>query len=221
MSPWLEWGSLAASVAVVAAYEYYAHVAGRRQSLRQARFINARMREAWAQAVATQAGFEVVAVQALRNTLMAATVAASTAALALMAALTIGGASIYAGLSHWPQSGLGPLHVVLGTLVVVLLFASYTCAAMSMRFFGHTTMIVSMPIASPERQRFNPVAAHWVQRAGTLYSWSLRLFMMVVPAVAGVVHPMALMPATLALLVALHFFDQPPPDAAGPHPVAP
>jgi hypothetical protein len=216
MSPWLEWGGLAASVSAVAAYEYRAHVAGRRRSLRQARFINARMRDAWVQAMSTQPGFEVVAVQALRNALMAATIAASTAALALMAALTIGGASIYAGLSHWPRGGLGPLHVVLGTLVVVLLFASYTCAAMSMRFFSHATMIVAMPVASPERQRFNPVATHWVQRAGALYSWSLRLFLMVVPTVAGIVHPSALMPATLALLVALHYFDQPPPEVTLP-----
>lgn len=214
MTPWLEWGALAASVVIVGAYEYRAHVTGRRDALHQARFINARMRGAWVQAMSTQSGFEVVAVQALRNALMAATIAASTAALALMAALTIGGASIYTGLSHWPQSGLGPLHVVLGMLVVALLFASYTCAAMSMRFFSHATMIVAMPVASPERKRFNGVATHWVQRAGALYSWSLRLFLMVVPTVAGIVHPMALMPATLSLLVALHFFDQPPPEGA-------
>ncbi|ODU08866.1 MAG: hypothetical protein ABS84_11485 [Rubrivivax sp. SCN 71-131] len=221
MNAWLEWGGLAASVGVVAGYEYYAHLAGRRNPLRQARFINARMRGEWARAVMSQSGFEVVAVQALRNTLMSSTIAASTAALALMAALTIGGASIYAGLSHWPTGGVGPLHVVMGALVVALLFASYTCSAMSMRFYGNATLIVSMPVASPERQRLNPVASHWVQRAGALYSWSLRLFLMVVPAVAGVVHPLALVPATLVLLVALHFFDQPPPHLPAPAPESP
>lgn len=50
-----------------------------------------------------------------------------------------------------------------------------------------------------------------MQRAGRLYSWALRLFLMVVPTVVGVVHPLALVPATVALLVALHFFDQPTP----------
>ena len=34
---------------------------------------------------------------------------------------------------------------------------------------------------------------------------------MVVPAVAGIVHPVALVPATIALLIALRFFDQPTP----------
>jgi hypothetical protein len=67
-----------------------------------------------------------------------------------------------------------------------------------------------MPVASTERQRMNPLAVDYVQRAGRLYSWALRLFLMVVPAVAGIVQPLALLPATVALLVALHFFDQPP-----------
>ena len=56
----------------------------------------------------------------------------------------------------------------------------------------------------------SPRQAHrYVQRAGRLYSWALRLFLLVVPAVAGVVQPLSLVPATLALLMALHFFDQP------------
>ncbi len=72
-----------------------------------------------------------------------------------------------------------------------------------------------MPVASPERQRLNPLADDYVQRAGRLYSWALRLFLMVVPLVAGIVHPLSLVPATLALLIALHFFDQPTPVEIG------
>ena len=215
-NPLFGWASLVLSLALVIGYELHAHLAGSRNPSHQVRFINARMRLDWLQAVSAQPGFEIVAVQALRNALMSATIAASTAALALMATLTIGGASIYTGLSHWPAGGLEPLHVVMGALVVALLFASYTCSAMSMRFYGNASLIVSMPAASPERRRLNPVAAQWVQRAGRLYSWSLRLFLMVVPAVAGVVHPLALVPATLVLLVALHFFDQPATDGPPP-----
>jgi hypothetical protein len=77
--------------------------------------------------------------------------------------------------------------------------------------FGNATLIVSMPVASPERKRLNPLAIHYVQRAGHLYSWSLRLFLMVVPVVAGIVHPLSMLPATVALMAALRFFDQPTP----------
>ena len=211
MSSVYAWGSLALSLMLILVYEIYSHQVSKRDPTRQARFINSRMRLAWAQAMSVQPGFEIVAVQALRNSLMSATVVATTAALALMASLTLGGASLATGLAQPPGEGIMLLHVLLGATAVGLLFASFVCSAMSMRYFGNATLVVSMPIASPERQRLNPLASHYVQRAGHLYSWSLRLFLMVVPAVAGIVHPVALVPATIALLIALRFFDQPTP----------
>lgn len=205
------WGSLALSLLLILAYEIHSHRVSKRDPTHQARFINSRMRMDWAQAMSMHAGFEIVAVQALRNTLMSATVVASTSALALMASLTLGGASLVAGLAQPPGEGVMLLHVLLGATAVGLLFASFVCSAMSMRYSGNATLVVSMPVASAERRRLNPLATHYVQRAGHLYSWSLRLFLMVVPAVAGIVHPLALLPATMALLVALRFFDQPTP----------
>ena len=203
------WGSLVIGLLLILVYEVRAHLVSRRDPTHQARFVNARMRAAWVQTMSGQPGMEIVAVQALRNLLMSATIAASTAALALMASLTLGGASLATGLAHLPREGIAPLHVLLGALAVSVLFASYVCSAMSMRYYGNATLILSMPVASAERQRLNPVAGDYVQRAGRLYSWALRLFLMVVPAVAGVVQPLAVVPATVALLLALHFFDQP------------
>jgi hypothetical protein len=209
MNPALAWGSLAFSLLMVLAYEIHAHRSSRTRPDHQARFMNARVRVQWVQAMAAQSGFEIVAVQALRNSLMSATISASTAALALMASLTLGGASLASGLGHLALGSNAALGIVLGTLAVLLLFASYVCSAMSMRFYGNASFVMSMPVASTERQSLNPVAADYVRRAGLLYSWGLRLFLLVVPLVAGVVHPLALVPATTALLVALWFFDQP------------
>jgi uncharacterized membrane protein len=211
MNPIAAWGSLALSLLLIVGYEVHAHQVSKRDPTHQARFVNAHMRMAWAQAMAVQSGFEIVAVQALRNSLMSATVVASTAALALMASLTLGGASLAAGLAHPSGEGITLLHVLLGAVAVSVLLASFVCSAMSMRYYGNATLVVSMPVASPERKRLNPLAVDYVQRAGRLYSWALRLFLMVVPMVAGVVHPLSLLPATVALLVALRFFDQPTP----------
>ena len=205
------WGGLVLSLLLIVVYEIHAHRVSKRDPTHQARFINSHMRMAWVQAMSVQPGFEIVAVQALRNSLMSATVVASTAALALMASLTLGGASLAAGLAHPSGEGITLLHVILGATAVGVLFASYVCSAMSMRYYGNATLVVSMPVASPERKRLSPLATHYVQRAGHLYSWALRLFLMVVPMVAGVVHPLSLVPATVALLVALRFFDQPTP----------
>jgi len=215
MNPSLAWGSLALSLLSILVYEIHAHRVSKRDPTHQARFINSHMRVAWVQAMSAQAGFEIVAVQALRNSLMSATVVATTAALALMASLTLGGASLASGLAQLPGEGASLLHAMLGAATVGLLFAIFVCSAMSMRYYGNATLVVSMPVASPERKRMSPLATHYVQRAGHLYSWSLRLFLMVVPIVAGLVHPLSLVPATLALLVALRFFDQPTPVEIG------
>ena len=185
------WGSLAISLALIGAYEVRAHRLGRRDPSHQARFVNAHVRQTWIAAMGRQAGMEIVAVQALRNLLMSATIAASTAALALMASLTLGGASLASGLAQLPHEGIAPLHVLLGATAVGLLFASYVCSAMSMRYYGNATLIVSLPVASPDRQRLNPVAGDYVQRAGRLYSWALRLFLRV----AGRHQPAAVEPA--------------------------
>lgn len=209
MATTLAWGSLLLSVLLVLGYEWSAHRARRRDPAHQARFINARVRAEWAVAMSRQSGFEIVAVQALRNSLLSATAAASTAALALMGALTLGGASLAAGLRHPAEAGGVALPVVLGTGVVLLLLASYICASMSIRYYGNASFVLSMPAGSPERQRLDPVGADYVARAGALYSWCLRLFLMTVPAVAGIVHAYALLPSTLVLLLALRFFDQP------------
>lgn len=69
------WGGLIASVLLILAYEARAHSVSRRDPTHQARFINSHMRMLWVQAMAAPAGFEIVAVQALRNMLMSATAA--------------------------------------------------------------------------------------------------------------------------------------------------
>lgn len=209
MNPLWTWGSLVLSLLMIFGYEARAWWRQAAQPDHQARFINARMRVQWAQAVATQPGFEVVAVQALRNAMMSGTVAASTAALALMASLTLGGAALFRGLGDFNLTSHLAVQVLMGAVAVGVLFAAYVCAAMSTRYYGHASFIVSMPVHSAERQRLNPLGADYVLRAGWLYGWSLRLFLMVVPAVAGALHPLALVPATAVLLVALYFMDQP------------
>jgi len=100
MNPPFTWGGLLASLLLIGACEGLAYRTAARRPGHQSRFVNARVRVAWVQALAEQPGFEMVAVQALRNSHMSATSWASTSALALMASLTLGGATLAAGLGH-------------------------------------------------------------------------------------------------------------------------
>ncbi|MFM2275044.1 MAG: hypothetical protein RL211_916 [Pseudomonadota bacterium] len=204
------WLAFFISLLLLGAYEVRAHLIGRHDPARFARYANANARVHWVEVLSAQPGFEIVAVQALRNSLMSATISASTAALAVMGALTLIGTTLVSDLPNFvTHMSSGGLHTVLQTILVTALFASYICSTMAMRYYGHASFIMSMPVGSAQRVAFNPMAADHVRRAGLLYGWGLRLFLMVAPLVAGVVFPLAMPLVTLLLLVALHFFDQP------------
>jgi hypothetical protein len=195
------------SLVLLAGYELRMHWVGSQDPQRMARYANASVRMHWVAALSAQPGFEIVAVQALRNSLMSATISASTAALAVMGTVSMAGTSLAGKVAT--GSAVELLHTGLQAVLVLTLFASYVCSAMAMRHYGHTSFIMSIPVANPERASFTPAATRHVYLAGLLYSWGLRLFLIAAPVAVGIVHPLAMPVMTLLLLVALRFFDQP------------
>ena len=202
------WSLLAVSVLMYVVYEAYVLTRGRRTPDRMARYAHARMRVAWVASLHDKPGFEIVAVQGLRNSLMSATIVASTSALALMGSITIAGAGFASGIASFRTEGWATRPVLEGLLMFVL-FASYVCSSNAMRYFNHATFVMGMPVGSRERNTWMPLATDYVERAGILYSWGLRTFLMVAPVVVGIVKPL-LMPVMTALLVGvLWHFDRP------------
>jgi hypothetical protein len=199
------WAAFALSSVILLTYEIWVLWVGWRHPQRVARSAHAFMRASWVDAMGRQPGFEIVAVQALRNSLMSATIAASTAALALMGTVTLASST----LESVSFAGTPPLRVVLEILLMATLFGSFVCASMSMRYFSHASFVMSMPVAAPERAALNPMAREYVKRAGLLYSWALRFFLVISPLVVGIVRPLGMPFMTVALVVALWFFDRP------------
>lgn len=205
--PLFAWVSVLISLVLLAGYEVRVYLVGKSSPERIARSANARVRLHWAAALSAQPGFEIVAVQALRNSLMSSTISASTAALAVMGTVSMTGSALAGKLALGAPVEL--LHTSLQAVLVLTLFACYVCSAMAMRHYGHASFIMSLPFASPERASFTPAAANHVHRAGLLYSWGLRLFLMAAPVAVGIVHPLAMPVMTVLLLIALRYFDQP------------
>ena len=81
----LAWLATLATFAVLLVYEVVLTVAQRRRPERMARSAHAALREDWFIAVSQHKGSEILAVQTLRNSLMSATMTASTAMLGLLA----------------------------------------------------------------------------------------------------------------------------------------
>ena len=206
MNTLLPWFAVLTAVLLLAGYEAWLVAVARARPHAIARTAHALLRAEWVASLSTQPGSEILAVQTLRNSLMSATIAASTAALALMGTLSLTAAAASRELA---EVGAGHLSVrlALELLLLATLFASYVCSAMAMRFFNHAGYVMSMPIGSPQRTRHAPMAARYVRRAGLLYSWGLRLFLYVAPVVAGLLSPWAMPVAALVLLGVLRAFD--------------
>jgi len=205
----MAWLAFGASSSAFAVYESWVFWVGRRHPQRMARYAHARMRGNWAEALSERPGFEIVAVQTLRNSLMSATIGASTSALALMGTITLAGGSVLESVSHLRTEGGIPLRPLLEGLLMLALFASYVCSAMAMRYFNHAGFVMSMPVQSEQRKPLEPLARDYVERAGLLYSWGLRFFLMVAPLVAGIVNPLLMPLMTAGLIFVLWFFDRP------------
>lgn len=188
---WSTWAGLVLGSPIVLAYELRVLVLGRRAPHRVAREAHARMRADWVRALAEKPGFEIVAVQTLRNSLMSATISASTAALCMMGAVSLAGSQLAAGLHSLQASAFAPLEL-LGLALMGVLFGSFVCSALSMRYYTTTLQ--------PRRLRAVPAGRHAAARGpgaaghrlpdpgpGYLYGWGLRSFLMVAPLAAGIV----------------------------------
>jgi len=202
------WSLFAVSVLMFAIYEIYVWRLGNTHPDRMARYAHARMRVAWVASVTHQPGFEIVAVQALRNSLMSATIVASTAALALMGSVTLAGGAFTSGIASFHEEGV-TLRPVLEGLLMCVLFASYVCSSNAMRYFNHACFVMAMPVGSEQRAVWTPLATDYVERAGILYSWGLRTFLMVAPLVAGIVNAYTMPAMTILLIFVQAWFDRP------------
>lgn len=208
MSDLLSWLALLVTVAVLAGNEAMMMVMQRRDPARLARSAHANMRQEWFAAVSAQSGSEILAVQTLRNSLMSATMAASTAVLGLIGTVTMAAPSLYAGFAGGiPAVRHLSVHLVLELVLMVLLFAALVSSTMAVRFYNHASFISAIPVGSEARRRWTPVGSAYVRRAGLLYSWGLRHLILVAPILASILHPYAGPPAAIAIVMVLYGFD--------------
>lgn len=205
----ITWGIATATVLIVLGYEVALAFAQRRQPERLARTAHAALREDWFAAISAQPGSEILAVQTLRNSLMSATMTASTAVLGLMGTLTLAAPSLHAsfgdGASGWPN--FTP-RLAMELTVLALLFASLVSSVMAVRYYNHAGFIGGMPVESEARHRWASAGTAYVRKAGVLYSWGLRQLILIVPMVAFILHPVAGLVGALGVVAALLNFDR-------------
>lgn len=208
MTGTLAWLATLATIAVLVAYEVALTVAQRRRPERMARSAHAALREEWFTAVSRQQGSEILAVQTLRNSLMSATMTASTAMLGLIGTVTLAAPSLHASFGSSAVLPSVTPRLVLELLLLALLFASLVCSAMSVRYYNHLGFIIGMPVESEARERWTQAGTAYARRAGVLYSWGLRHLILVAPILACLLHPLAGPIAGVVVVAVLIGFDR-------------
>lgn len=206
------WPAAIATLGIVAVYEAWLALAQKRAPGRLARTAHASLREDWFAAISAQPGSEILAVQTLRNSLMSATMTASTAVLGLMGALSLTAPALHATLGEagvasaaWP---LFTPRLAMELVLLCLLFASLVASAMAVRYYHHAGFIGGMPVGAAQRQHWASAGSAYVRKAGLLYSWGLRQLLLLVPVVAFVLHPLAGVAGALLVVAALLHFDR-------------
>jgi uncharacterized membrane protein len=206
-STWV-WLVTLSTVVMLLGYELVLAAAQRSRPDRMARSAHAVLREEWFTSVSQQPGSEILAVQTLRNSLMSATMTASTAVLGLIGTVTLAAPSLKVSLgAREIPLGLTP-QLLLELLLMTLLFASLVCSAMAVRYYNHVGFISGMPVGSDARNRWAEVGVTYVRRAGILYSWGLRHLILVAPVLACLLHPLAGPVAAVVVIFVLSRFDR-------------
>ena len=203
------WIAAAITIAVLVAYELFLLRRQRRDPATLARSAHANLREEWFAALSKQPGSEILAVQTLRNSLMSATMTASTAALGLIGAATLLAPTLNSAFGTFDNLARHfTARLVMELVMMGMLFASLVCSAMAVRYYNHAGFILSMPVGSVERNRWGPTAVAYLRRAGLLYSWGLRYLLMVAPLLVFIVYLPAGPLAAALVVAALFAFDR-------------
>jgi hypothetical protein len=208
------WTAVGLTACALVLYEALLMLLQWRRPERLARVRHADMREDWFVSVSRQKGSEVLAVQALRNSMMSATMLASTAALALMGTITLVAPSLHSGVGPIQGASTLDARLVLELLLLALLCASLVSAVMAVRFYNHAGFIGGMPVDSETRIRWSKAGVRYVRRAGILYGIGLRQLVLVVPVVAAILLPAAGPFAAIGVVGVLYCFDRIGDDAA-------
>lgn len=203
------WLAALLTVAILLIYEGALLLVQRLSPARLARAAHANLREEWFAAISKQRGSEILAVQTLRNSLMSATMTASTAVLGLMGTVTLSAPSLHSSFGDAESiSAHFTARLALELVLMTILFASLVCSAMAVRYYNHAGFISSMPVDSEERRRWSATGVVYLRRAGLLYSWGLRHLLMVAPILASIVYPLAGPVAAVILTITLLGFDR-------------
>lgn len=200
-----------ASALLLAAYHVFMRLRLRRLPTYTVQAVHDIARTAWVESV-MQDGRDILAVQTLRNSTMAATFLASTAVLLIMGVLS---------LSSQGDKLEGTWHVLnffgatdptlwLVKLIVLMLDLcwAFFCFTLAVRKFNHVGYLVNLP-KDFEHPLITPrYVAAYLNRAGRYYSLGMRAYYFTLPLLFWLFGPHLMLASSVLLVLMLYHLDR-------------
>ena len=206
--------SFALSVLLLIAYSLFLGYKTRRNPAYTVQAVNAIARTAWVETIMQESGKEILAVQTLRNSTMAATFLASTAVLLIIGVLTLSGQGDKLEGTWHALNSKGAHHAELWLIKLLLilldLFVAFFSFAMAIRVFNHVGYLINVPLSRNLKMICPAHVAVHLNRAGSFYSIGMRAYYTVVPLVFWLFGPHLMLASTIALIVVLYRLDRAP-----------
>lgn len=215
--------ALLTCVALLALYHLFLYVKVRRDRAYTFRAVMTASRTSWIHAVMAE-GKDLLAVQTLRNSTMAATFLASTAVFLVSGVLTLStqGDKLERTWHALNVGGdTGPeIWLVKILAMLVDLFAAFFCFTMSIRLFHHVGYMINVPMSGKYGHVPPDLVVMQLDRAGNFYWLGMRSYFLLVPLVMWLFGPLFMLGATMVLVAVLFRMDRMPAQA-GLRPHAP
>ena len=206
--------ALSISITLVLAYYIFLFVQGRRTADGTIHVLNARARLLWVRHVMSNENKDLMAVQTLRNMVMAATFKATSSIVLIVGTLSLVGeaevrAKAWHVLSIAGVQGREWWLVKLLCLLLVLMVAFFAFA-MVIRQLNHVMFMVTLPKMAAHGVFAPESVAQQLNQAGTYYTIGMRAFFITVPLAFWLFGPLFLVAATIGLIAVLYIIDRTP-----------
>lgn len=208
-----DFGALVISILLFALYHVYL---ARKEKLNPAytvKAVNIIARTAWVENIMRE-GKDILAVQTLRNSTMAATFLASTAVLLIIGVLSLSGQADKLESTWHVLNVLGAKHSELWMLKLLMvlcdLFVAFFSFSMSIRIFNHVGFMINVPLAMNQKSISPAHVAIHLNRGGRFYSLGMRAYYFAVPLLFWLFGPLLLLLSTVALIAVLYQIDRAP-----------
>jgi uncharacterized membrane protein len=211
----LPYDLIAFSISCLLLLAYYRYLSWRTRRTPDANVSahNAKIREQWVAMVMSNGKMDILAIQTIRNSVIAANFMASTAVLLIIGTLNVSEKVGQWALTWQPKGFDDSILTVSWQLKLGLLLLVFAIAfhffSMAIRYFNHVGYMINLP-CDPAKDALYHETCAYLNKAGSYYMFGTRTFFFSVPIIFWFFGAYFLVLATVGLVAGLAMLDRTP-----------